>query len=222
MEDKPLSVLLIEDNPADANLVIELLKQSNIINFDVKWSTKLHDGLNKLKTQNFDIILLELSLPDSWGINTLFVTLEKTQNIPIIVLTGVDNDMLAINSVKKGNQDFLVKEQVDHIGLIRSIQYAIERKKLEDRLKETHQKLIESETKLLILRDRLEQKIIERSYGLGERIKQLSCLYDISKIVEQPNMTFKDVFQKVINRIPISMKYPEILEKCQEYIRSPK
>jgi len=210
MIKKVLSVLLIEDNPADANLVIELLEQSNLINFEVIWSTKLRDGLNKLKSQTFDAILLDLSLPDSWGIETLIETLKKTQNIPIIVLTGEDNDELGIKFVKKGAQDFLVKGQVNNIGLIHSIQYAIERKKMEDSLKETHQKLIESETKLLILRDKLEQKVIERSYGLGERIKELSCLYNISKIVEDPNMILEDIFQNVIDRIPIAMKYPEI------------
>ena len=210
MIKKVLNVLLIEDNPPDAYLVIELLEQSNLINFEVKWSTKLRDGLNELKSQTFDVILLDLSLPDSFGIETLLNTLEKTQNIPIIVLTGEDNDKLGIKFVKKGAQDFLIKGQVNNIRLIHSIQYAIERKKMEDSLKETHQKLIESETKLIILRDKLEQKVIERSYGLGERIKELSCLYDISKIVEQPNMTLGDIFQKVIGRIPISMKYPEI------------
>ena len=210
MIKKDLYVLLIEDNPADANLIIELLDQSNLINFEVIWSNKLQDGLNKLKSQTFDTILLDLSLPDSWGIETLLETLEKTQSIPIIVLAGEDNDMLGIKSVKKGAQDFLVKGQVDNIGLIRSIQNAIERKKMEDSIKETHQKLIESETKLIFLRDKLEQKVIERSYGLGERIKELSCLYNISKIVEDPNMILEDIFQNVIDRIPIAMKYPEI------------
>lgn len=210
MIKKVLNVLLIEDNPPDAYLVIELLEQSNLINFEVKWSTKLRDGLNELKSQTFDVILLDLSLPDSFGIETLLNTLEKTQNIPIIVLTGEDNDKLGIKFVKKGAQDFLIKGQVNNIRLIHSIQYAIERKKMEDSLKETHQKLIESETKLLILRDKLEQKVIERSYGLGERIKELSCLYNISKIVEDPNMILEDIFQNVIDRIPIAMKYPEI------------
>ncbi len=77
-------------------------------------------------------------------------------------------------------------------------------------LKETQLKLVESEIKLKTLNDRLEQKVMVRTYDLGERIKELSCLFDISKIVQQPNIMVEEAFQKIINRVPSSMQYPEI------------
>ncbi len=211
-----LNILLIEDNPSDANLLTELLKQSKKINFNIKWFKRLKDGLNSFDKRNTDIILLDLSLPDSWGLETINQALEIVQDVPIIVLTGIDNDMVAVESVKKGAQDYLVKGQVDSTSIIRSVQYGIERKRLERILKESKEKLGESEENLKILNEDLENLVKERTYDMNERVKELFCLYDVSKIVAQRDITIKDAFQKIVDRIPTAMQYPE--EICSRIV----
>ena len=211
-----LNILLIEDNPSDANLLSELFKQSKKINFNIKWFKRLKEGLNSFNKRNTDIILLDLSLPDSWGLETINQTLEIVEDVPIIVLTGMDDDILAVESVKKGAQDYLVKGQVDSTSISRSVQYAIERKRLERILKESKEKLRESEDNLKILNQDLEQLVKERTYDMNERVKELFCLYDVSKIVAQRDITIKDAFQKIVNRIPAAMQYPE--ETCSRIV----
>ncbi len=136
-----INVLLIEDNPSDARLIEELLKESNRITFKLTSCNRLSKGLEHLKSQKHDVVLLDLSLPDSFGIDTVLNTIETAPSVPVIIMTGTDIDDIAIESVKEGAQDYLVKGQVDSTNLIRSIQYAIQRKELEEKLKESEENI---------------------------------------------------------------------------------
>ncbi len=130
MSDRPLRVLLIEDNSADARLIHEMLKDVRGGLFDVESVDRLSTGLVRLADSGRDVVLLDLSLPDSQGFDTFLNLREKAGAVPIVLLTGLDDEALAVRAVQEGAQDYLIKGQVDGHLLSRAIRYAIERNKL--------------------------------------------------------------------------------------------
>lgn len=130
IENKKINILLIEDNAADVRLIDELLKKSPDFIYQMKSYVRLSEGLESLKKNEFDIMLLDLSLPDSDRQSTLEVVLEYAPMIPIIILTGLDDKEIALSSLKKGIQDYLVKDELSTNHLTRSILYGIERHKI--------------------------------------------------------------------------------------------
>ncbi len=131
MEKKSFDILLIEDNNADVRLIKELLKSSEEFKFDLESNPRLSESLNRLKVKKFDVILLDLTLPDSDRESTLERVLNFTNTIPIIILTGLDDKDFALRSLQKGAQDYIVKDELNGPSLIRAILYAIERQKIE-------------------------------------------------------------------------------------------
>ena len=131
MDMEPIKVLLIEDNVGDCELILKMLESSEIAEFKLTHTSRLTSGLKLLETGKFDIILLNLGLPDSVGFESFKSTLELHPAIPIIVLTGLANEETGIQAIKYGAQDYLVKGEFNGKLLVRAIQYAIERKKLE-------------------------------------------------------------------------------------------
>jgi DNA-binding response OmpR family regulator len=131
MKTTAIGALLIEDNPDDAVLIQRYLDASQKGIYNVIHVETLADGLESLKRIVFDIILLDLVLPDGpMGIKTFETVYAQASHVPIIVLTGYDDDELAVEAVRKGAQDYLVKGLVTGPILARAIRYAIERKKL--------------------------------------------------------------------------------------------
>ncbi len=131
MEKKYFNILLIEDNKADVHLIKELLKTSEDFKFELESNPRLTESINLIKTNNYDIILLDLTLPDSDRESTLQNVLSVTHEIPIIVLTGLDDKDFALKSLQNGAQDYIVKDDLNGSILIRAILYAIERHKIE-------------------------------------------------------------------------------------------
>jgi diguanylate cyclase (GGDEF)-like protein len=127
MEAKPINVLLVEDSPTDALLLREALTDERSMDFRTAHAESLADALRRLQEQRFDLILLDLGLPDSQGLETFARMHDQVPQIPIIVLTGLDDDTLAIQAVKEGAQDFLTKGRVDRYWLVRNIRHALER-----------------------------------------------------------------------------------------------
>ncbi|MCX6028322.1 MAG: ATP-binding protein [Chloroflexi bacterium] len=136
MSDHPIRVLLIEDNPADARLLRELLREASAAGYAVTWADRLATGLARLAADAPDVVFLDLSLPDSQGLATFRALRGQAPAAPIIVLTGLDDDALALAAVHEGAQDYLVKGQVDSNLLGRAIRYAIERQQTQARLLE--------------------------------------------------------------------------------------
>ena len=131
--DKPIQLLLVEDNSADALLLRELLKEIASAEFAVTTAVRLNEALERLERDQFDVVLTDLSLPDSHGLEG-FRRLHRVSSAPIVVLSGVDDETLAVSAVREGAQDYLVKGRVDARLLGRSIRYAIERHRAEQRL----------------------------------------------------------------------------------------
>jgi signal transduction histidine kinase len=138
-----ISVLIIEDNPGDARLIEEMLKEAKRFQFNFFYHQTLSEGLEELLKNEIDVILLDLNLPDCTGLNTISIIREKVENIPIIILTGRDDEDLAIQSLKLGMQDYLIKGKIDPVLLERSILYAIERQQVKLELKLSKKKIEE-------------------------------------------------------------------------------
>jgi PAS domain S-box-containing protein len=131
-------ILLIEDNPGDARLVEILLSESDLLNCKITNKVNLADGMAALEeADDFAAILLDLTLPDSRGFETLETLLGKYPDNNVIVLTGLQDKSLGINSVKAGAQDFLIKGAFDSDQLSKSLRYSIERNLVLKRLEET-------------------------------------------------------------------------------------
>ena len=139
MKSGRIKTLLIEDNQGDARLIQEMLSEAGAAEFEIVHAEKLMEGLQRLIKERFDVVLLDLSLPDSQGLATFDKVHYQTPGVPILMLTGLDDEALAVKAVQKGAQDYLVKGKVDSNMLVRAIRYAIERhKKQAEQQHETH------------------------------------------------------------------------------------
>ena len=127
MASRPITVLLVEDNPGDARLMHEILKDVTAAEFDLTDAVHLRDALDLLSKQSFDIVLLDLRLPDSQGFDTFTRLHDRVPNVPVVVLTGLHDETIALRAVQEGAQDYLVKGQVDGEHLARSMRYAVAR-----------------------------------------------------------------------------------------------
>jgi len=136
METKNYNILLIEDNPGDVRLIQEMLKEIKGVNFNFQHAGRLSEGLEILIRNGIDVVLLDLSLPDSQGLETFNKLHEKIPDIAVIVLTGLDDSTIGVKAVQQGAQDYLVKGKVDGQLLFRSICYAVERQQMMKKLKE--------------------------------------------------------------------------------------
>ena len=135
MTNRAIRVLLIEDNPGDARLIQEILAEARGSRFEVKWTDRLAAARECLADGEIDLVLLDLSLPDSQGLDTFAKVHTHVPHMPVVVLSGLDDETLAITAVQDGAQDYLVKGQADGHVLVRSIRYAIERKRAEETIR---------------------------------------------------------------------------------------
>ncbi len=132
--EKPFRILLVEDNPGDVILVNELLRSSGLI-YSLKHVSTLKDTLLAGTRKEFDVVLLDLGLPDSMGLETLKKVHSSCERSAIVVMTGLDDENTALESLREGAQDYLVKGNLTTDSIIRGIKYGIERKKIEDLLR---------------------------------------------------------------------------------------
>jgi phosphoserine phosphatase RsbU/P len=131
MAEQPVRILLVEDNPGDARLIREILSEASSLRFELDHEQRLSGAREWCAHNEADVVLLDLSLPDARGMETVAECLTFAARAPIIVLTGLNDETVAVQAVQAGAQDYLVKGQVDSTLLVRSIRYAMERKRLE-------------------------------------------------------------------------------------------
>ncbi|MBD2430582.1 MULTISPECIES: response regulator [Fischerella] len=135
-----IKVLLVEDNPGDVRLLQEFLWDVTTAQFELMPVERLDRTLKLLNQESFDVILLDLSLPDSQGLETFITLHHQAPAIPIIVLTGLDDESLALRAMQEGAQDYLVKGQVSGDLLVRCMRYAIERQRIEEALRQSEER----------------------------------------------------------------------------------
>lgn len=158
MSDR-LRILLVEDNLGDTDLIVELLSINGPVIFEVNCVVRLSDAIERVGTNHrFDIVLLDLGLPDSDGLETLYALRRQAAELPIVVLTGNNDERTGLAAIRGGSQDYLIKGQINKNMLTRSIYYAVERKQAENALKE--------------LNDTLEERIVERTAALSKEVAE--------------------------------------------------
>jgi signal transduction histidine kinase/CheY-like chemotaxis protein len=168
-----MRVLLVEDNDDDALLIRESLSKT----LEIDRAERLSTALTQLARENFDAVLLDLSLPDAWGLDTIRRLRHEVASVPIVILTGLNDEEIAMHAVEEGAQDYLFKGQADRHLLARSLRYAIQRHRAEETLKERNRELLIlqkiSETILgsldlkAVLEKILEETMVSDSFDLG-------------------------------------------------------
>ncbi len=143
MDKKEINVLLIEDNPGDARLIREMLAESKMQLFSLEHSGSLSDGLDSLSKNTHDVVLLDIGLPDSSGLDSVHEIKKAAPVIPVVMLTGLDDEKTAVSALQLGVQDYLVKCRIESSLLVRSLRYAIERKQIEEELRRHREFLME-------------------------------------------------------------------------------
>lgn len=141
MDQSKIRVLLLEDNSVEAKIIQRILSLRVEPGYEVTHAPQLAEGLKKLNSAVYDLVLVDLSLPDSEGLNTFLEVQKQVPDLPIIVLTGHDDETLAVETLRRGAQDYLVKAEADAKALLRVMRYAMERKKIEIQLKKAKEAL---------------------------------------------------------------------------------
>lgn len=167
----PTRILIIEDNIRDVRLIQEMLKEVRHFNFEFTHAERLDKGLKCIENDGFDVLLLDLNLPDNTGLDTFIKARNGKSNLPIVILSGESDEETAIEAVHQGAQDYLMKGEVDGKLLARSIFYAIERKATEE--------------ELIKHRDHLEELVEKRTLGLKEANKKLRREINERKLAEE-------------------------------------
>ena len=140
MTGNRITVLLIEDNPGDVRLLRETLRESEGDSILVEDVGRLQAGLERLHRGGIDVVLLDLSLPDSQGLETLAAVRSTFPMLPVVVLTGFDDEETAVKAVREGAQDYLVKGRFDGRLLARAVRYGIERKRADVALRASEER----------------------------------------------------------------------------------
>ena len=138
------TILLVEDNPGDARLIRELFRDIQGRSFDILTAESFRQAHDRLKEHRVDLALVDLSLPDSHGLDTFRKLAESYPSLPQVLLTGLNDQETAIQAVREGAQDYLLKGEVDGHILIRAIDYAIERKRIQVELEAANTRLQKS------------------------------------------------------------------------------
>jgi len=185
--NKPVQILFIEDNQGDVRLTREMLNDVKNFPYQMTDVASLSEGKKLIPKNKFDVILLDLGLPDSQGIETFHNLIDHSQQLPIIVLTGLGDEQIGMKAIKNGAQDYLLKGEISGTFLARTIQYAIERYQTEHSLK-------------------------QKSFELGERVKELKCLIDVSNFAYLKDTSLEKRLQEIINILPKAWQFPEFTQ----------
>jgi PAS domain S-box-containing protein len=179
MDKEIIHILLIEDNPGDIRLLQELMTEAVMLRFKLTHTNRLSTGLERLAKGDLDVVLLDLSLPDSQGLETLTRLHAQAPGLPIVVLTGLEDEALGVTLVQAGAQDYFVKGEVTGHLLARSVRYAIERKRAEETLRRNEEllrQILDTNPNIIFVKDRTA-KIILANQALADayqmRVEQI-------------------------------------------------
>ncbi len=141
MEKTTIDILLVEDSPTDANLLKQVFLRTEQQKWQITHVERLSEAIDIIRENQhrFDVVLLDLHLPDSTGLDTVKACRAAVSDIPVVVLTALDDEDLALSTMSEGAQDYLVKDQITLQRLLRAIRYAIERGEILKQLRESEE-----------------------------------------------------------------------------------
>ena len=180
-----MRILLIEDNPADARLFSKIMTETDGPRHFITHTQTITECLTVLKHEVFDAAFIDLNLPDSSGLETLHTVLGCKPEMPIIILTGMDNDDLGSQAIQEGAQDFIPKDVISPSTLTRSLRHSIERKKL---LLELHQKAQQAQQELQELR-----KIVQTPTTSGSKNTDSSAQTPVSSQLHELVSAYSEI-----------------------------
>jgi putative two-component system response regulator len=204
-----IRALVVEDNPDDVRLIKEMFRECGVGNIDLRFSGSLADGIQQLAASTFDVVIIDLGLPDSQGLETLQAIRTKHPELPAVVLTGHADESTGVEAVRCGAQDYLIKGHADGHALCSAIRYAIEREKLENQLQDTLDRLlrmvngtVDALIKMAEIRDMYNVGQQRRVAGLAvaiagelglpdvqkECVRTAALLHDIGKVAIPPEI----------------------------------
>jgi signal transduction histidine kinase len=205
----------VEDSASDALLLQESLAAIRQGEFHFTHVECWAEAARSLRQQRFDVLLLDLSLPDTNGRETFVRARAEAPHVPIVVLTGQVNDAVGLEAVRHGIQDYLVKGQGDARQTVRAIRYAIERKQAEEELKRTEEALRGSERQLRQWNSELERRVAERTATLEETISDLEDFsHSITHDLRAPLRAIRS-FAQILGEECLACNRP----KAQEHIQ---
>ncbi len=199
MPSEQINVLLIEDNPADVRLIQEMFSDVKEFSLSLKCSDRLSAALQSLQQAPPDVILLDLSLPDAQGLDSLGQLLIVAPALPIVILTGLNDDQLAVRAIQSGAQDYLVKGKVSSDLLAHAIPYAINRKRAEEALRQSDERfrqIAENIAEVFWMRDQNLAQMLYISPGY-EKIWGRTC----QSLYEQPAAWLDAIHPEDRNRV---------------------
>lgn len=194
MHKQLITVLIVEDNPGDVDLIKALFAQVRTPKFQVEAAEDLNSAIARLYHQPFDVVLLDLCLPDSNGLDTLKDLQNHHPDLPIVVLTGLADEDFAVDIVRQGAQDYLVKGQITPDLLVRSLRYAIERSLSEQKLRQTQQALHQANQEL-------ERRVQEQTQAVSLRDQLLNEFFNaasnanVGLAIQDKTLKFKQINQ---------------------------
>lgn len=217
MHKNLIQVLLIEDKFSDVELLQELLAQSRLSKFQIKWVRCLEKAIKLVTVERFDVILLDLTLPDSIGLDTLKKLQATLLDIPIVVLTDLDDEELAVEAVRQGAQDYLVKGQVTTELLVRSLRYGIERTLGELALRQSERREREKATQLELTLYKL--KHTQAKLVQTEKMSSLGLL--IAGVAHEINNPLNFIYSNIIHTREYIKDLLDLVQLYQKHYSNP-
>jgi signal transduction histidine kinase len=188
----PIKALLVEDSPADARLIAELLSRADR-QIEVRHVSRLDTASEALERETPNVVILDLSLPDSKGLATFRRLRGQAANVPVVVLTGLDDMDLGLQAIAEGASDYLLKDELSGGLLVRALRHGLERKRMEDALRDTHDQLQNQAAEL-------EQVVSERTAHLRQAIGDMEGFsYAIAHDMRAPLRAMQSYAQYLVD-----------------------